>query len=54
MREDKLMEPLTRLFNRTREGLILSKPSNNLDGHPEHKLRAYRRAEAVLCRQYKV
>ena len=54
MREDQQMAPLTRLHNREREGLKLSKPSNNLEGLSEYILRARRRAEAVPCRQYKV
>ena len=54
MRENEQVAPLTRLHNREREGLKLSKPSNNLEGLSEYKLRASRRAEAVPCRQYKV
>jgi hypothetical protein len=48
------VECLTLLCKRTREGHILSKPSNNLEGLPEHILRSKQRAEAVPCRQYRV
>ena len=47
------MESLTLLYKITREGHILSKLSNNLEGIPENILRSNRRAEAVPCRQYK-
>ena len=39
---------------RSREGLPLSKPSDNLEGCTEAELRARRLAETVPSRQYKV
>ena len=53
-REDQQVVLSEQTNERSREGLVLSRPSHNLEGNTEKELRRKRLAETVPCRQYKV